>query len=94
MLTWVQERALRSGAQPELLGPRSKPLREDSSAVAEEVPKQDQLAGFSSRGPRVHDAALKPEIVAPGVDITAARSKFSNLGKKGDRYKPRTERWQ
>ncbi|MGN9846012.1 S8 family serine peptidase [Nonomuraea sp. H19] len=32
------------------------------------------LAGFSSRGPRLGDAAVKPNIVAPGVDIVAARS--------------------
>ncbi|MCG5213894.1 S8 family serine peptidase [Streptosporangium soli] len=32
------------------------------------------LAEFSSRGPRLDDAAVKPNIVAPGVDIVAARS--------------------
>ncbi|WP_336213448.1 S8 family serine peptidase [Nonomuraea sp. LPB2021202275-12-8] len=32
------------------------------------------LADFSSRGPRLDDAAVKPNIVAPGVDIVAARS--------------------
>lgn len=36
--------------------------------------KADQLANFSSRGPRVGDSAIKPDIVAPGVDIVAARA--------------------
>ncbi|NUS09384.1 MAG: S8 family serine peptidase [Nonomuraea sp.] len=35
------------------------------------------LAGFSSRGPRLDDAAVKPNIVAPGVNIEAARSSAS-----------------
>ncbi|MGW0805036.1 S8 family peptidase [Nonomuraea sp. NPDC002799] len=38
------------------------------------------LADFSSRGPRLDDAAVKPNIVAPGVDIVAARSAESSLG--------------
>lgn len=64
----------------------SSPASADAALAVGAVDKQDLLAGFSGRGPRVHDAALKPEIVAPGVDITAARSRFSTLGKKGDRY--------
>ncbi|TMR94405.1 S8 family serine peptidase [Nonomuraea basaltis] len=36
------------------------------------------LADFSSRGPRLGDAAVKPNIVAPGVDIVAARSTGSS----------------
>ncbi|MDP4509312.1 S8 family peptidase [Nonomuraea turcica] len=32
----------------------------------------DALASFSSRGPRLGDYAIKPEITAPGVDIDAA----------------------
>ncbi|WP_188195870.1 S8 family serine peptidase [Nonomuraea sp. SYSU D8015] len=35
------------------------------------------LAGFSSKGPRLGDAAVKPNLVAPGVDIVAARSAAS-----------------
>jgi hypothetical protein len=34
----------------------------------------DQLAGFSSTGPLTRTGALKPDITAPGVDITAPRS--------------------
>jgi cysteine-rich repeat protein len=36
--------------------------------------KTDQLAGFSSRGPSAPDYGLKPEIVAPGVSICAAKA--------------------
>ncbi|WP_157549521.1 S8 family peptidase [Nonomuraea candida] len=44
-----------------------------------------ELAGFSSRGPRLDDAAVKPNIVAPGVEIVAARSGDSTLpGVPGD----------
>ena len=38
------------------------------------------MADFSSRGPRLGDGALKPEVVAPGVDVTAARAAGTALG--------------
>ncbi|WP_053203487.1 S8 family serine peptidase [Jiangella muralis] len=44
------------------------------------VDKQDQAAGFSSRGPRLGDGAVKPEVVAPGVGIVAARAAGTALG--------------
>jgi subtilisin family serine protease len=44
------------------------------------VDKQDQLAGFSSTGPLTGTGALKPDISAPGVDITAARSQDMTSG--------------
>ena len=37
-------------------------------------PAGDTVAGFSSRGPRRTDAALKPEIAAPGVAVVSAAS--------------------
>lgn len=40
----------------------------------------DQLAEFSSRGPRVGDNAVKPDLTAPGVDVLAARSQYSPMG--------------
>jgi len=46
----------------------------DSALTVGAVDKSDQLASFSSRGPRLGDYAVKPEITAPGVNITAARA--------------------
>ncbi|GAA4696600.1 S8 family serine peptidase [Phytohabitans rumicis] len=48
------------------------------------VSKVDALASFSSRGPRLGDAAVKPEITAPGVDIVAARAAGTTLGEVVD----------
>ncbi|SES32116.1 Subtilase family protein [Actinokineospora terrae] len=62
------------------------PASADAALAVGATDKSDQFAGFSSRGPRVGDAALKPEISAPGLNIVAARSKYSNLGTKKDRY--------
>jgi subtilisin family serine protease len=51
------------------------------------VDKSGGLAGFSGRGPRLGDNALKPEIAAPGVSITAARGAGTTLGTPvDDRY--------
>ncbi|AOS64261.1 S8 family peptidase [Actinoalloteichus hymeniacidonis] len=50
----------------------------DSPAVADaalavgSTTKEDELSDFSSQGPRYGDFGLKPEIAAPGSDITAA----------------------
>ncbi|ADB29197.1 peptidase S8 and S53 subtilisin kexin sedolisin [Kribbella flavida DSM 17836] len=44
------------------------------------VDRNDALADFSSRGPRVGDSGLKPEITAPGVDIVAARATGTAMG--------------
>lgn len=44
------------------------------------VDSSDRLAGFSSRGPRLGDYAVKPEITAPGVDVVAARAAGTSLG--------------
>jgi subtilisin family serine protease len=38
------------------------------------VDRDNSLAKFSSRGPRLGDGALKPEVTAPGVEIAAARA--------------------
>src|SRR5262249_26515680 len=47
------------------------------------VDKQDALAYFSSTGPLTVTGALKPDISAPGVDITAARSQDMTDGETG-----------
>ncbi|MCE7002102.1 S8 family serine peptidase [Kibdelosporangium philippinense] len=59
-----------------------------SSALAVgAVDKSDRLAAFSARGPRLGDAMVKPEIVAPGVNIVAARAAGTNLGPVvGEKY--------
>ncbi|MET8090821.1 S8 family serine peptidase [Micromonospora sp. NPDC005220] len=44
------------------------------------VDRADNLAEFSSRGPRLGDNGLKPEITAPGVGIVAARAAGTAMG--------------
>lgn len=44
------------------------------------VDREDKLADFSSRGPRLGDSGLKPEITAPGVGIIAARAAGTVMG--------------
>jgi subtilisin family serine protease len=59
----------------------------DRALTVGAVNKQDKLAHFSSRGPRVGDGAIKPDVTAPGVDIVAARSKDSVIDVPvGDQY--------
>ncbi|MEV4212688.1 S8 family peptidase [Micromonospora sp. NPDC049662] len=50
------------------------------------VDRDDKLADFSSRGPLINNHAAKPELVAPGVDIVAARAAGTNLQDPIDRY--------
>ncbi|MFI7502069.1 S8 family serine peptidase [Streptomyces sp. NPDC049687] len=51
----------------------------ESALTVGAVDKADQLADFSSRGPRVGDGGVKPDLTAPGVDITAAAAAGSAL---------------
>ncbi len=48
------------------------------------VDRADRIADFSSRGPRLGDQGLKPEITAPGVDIVAARATGTTMGSPVD----------
>ncbi|MFG1909145.1 S8 family serine peptidase [Kribbella sp. NPDC048928] len=50
------------------------------------VDRDDTLANFSSRGPRLGDGALKPEVTAPGVEIAAARAAGTEQGHILDQY--------
>ncbi|MFI6416196.1 S8 family peptidase [Streptomyces sp. NPDC050842] len=45
--------------------------------------KEDRLASFSSTGPLAGSGGMKPDIAAPGVDITAARSQAMTDGGEG-----------
>ena len=73
-----------SGPTAESIG---SPAAADAALTVGAVDREDQLAEFSSRGPRVGDGAIKPEITAPGVDIVAARGNKSEIGDPvGDSY--------
>ncbi|WP_188191403.1 S8 family serine peptidase, partial [Nonomuraea sp. SYSU D8015] len=50
----------------------STPGSADAALTVGAVDKQGRMADFSSPGPRVSDHAIKPDVVAPGVSITAA----------------------
>ncbi|MGW0953672.1 S8 family peptidase [Streptomyces sp. NPDC002545] len=58
----------------------------DEALTVAAVDKSDKMASFSSRGPRVGDGAVKPDISAPGVAIVAARAKGTAMGKPVDDY--------
>ncbi|MEJ3747897.1 S8 family serine peptidase [Actinomycetes bacterium KLBMP 9797] len=60
-------------------GTIASPASADDALAVGAVTKGDKLADFSSQGPRGEDAALKPDLTAPGVNITAARSGDSTL---------------
>ena len=65
----------------------SSPGSADAALTVGAVDRQDGIAPFSSRGPRVGDGAVKPDITAPGVDIVAARSSSGTVGTPvGDGY--------
>ncbi|MEO3796953.1 S8 family serine peptidase [Nonomuraea sp. B10E15] len=63
----------------------STPGAADAALTVGAVDKQDQLAGFSSRGPRP-GGGLKPDIAAPGVDIVAARAAGTSMGAPVDEH--------
>ncbi|WP_345512084.1 S8 family serine peptidase [Streptomyces yanii] len=58
----------------------------DSALTVGAVDKSDVLASFSSRGPRLGDNAVKPDITAPGVGIVAARAKGTAMGTPVDEH--------
>ncbi|MBQ0891238.1 S8 family serine peptidase [Streptomyces sp. RM72] len=49
----------------------------DEALTVGAVDSGERIAPFSSRGPRLVDAAVKPDVTAPGVDITAAAAEGS-----------------
>ncbi|WRZ80235.1 S8 family serine peptidase [Streptomyces sp. NBC_01022] len=52
----------------------------DAALTVAAVDDQDEIASFSSRGPRFGDKAMKPDIAAPGVNIVAARAAGTTMG--------------
>ncbi|MEV7519906.1 S8 family serine peptidase [Streptomyces sp. NPDC091371] len=52
----------------------------DAALTVGAVNDDDALADFSSIGPRLGDGAVKPDVTAPGVDITAAAADGGSLG--------------
>ncbi|MFG2658773.1 S8 family serine peptidase, partial [Streptomyces sp. NPDC048425] len=55
-------------------GGRAAPGAAASALTVAAVDKNDERAPFSSQGPLTRSSALKPDISAPGVDVTAAAS--------------------
>ncbi|MFD4611830.1 S8 family serine peptidase [Streptomyces sp. NPDC058440] len=58
----------------------------DEALTVAAVDKNDEMADFSNRGPRIGDGAAKPDIAAPGVDIVAARAAGTAMGTPVDEY--------
>jgi hypothetical protein len=62
------------------------PASADAALAVGGVDKTGVVDTYSSRGPRLDDYGVKPEITAPGTEIVAARSSYSGSGSPGDRY--------
>ncbi|MFD6971391.1 S8 family serine peptidase [Streptomyces sp. NPDC059949] len=58
----------------------------DAALTVGAVERNDTLAGFSSRGPRLGDGAVKPDMTAPGVGIVAARAAGTTMGTPVDAH--------
>lgn len=74
--------AIAAGNEGDGAGTVGSPGSADSALTVGAVDDNDLLADFSSRGPRVGDGAIKPDVTAPGVDITAAASPGSVIDKE------------
>ena len=69
-------------------GRSARPAAPTAALTVGAVDKADELADFSSRGPRVGDGAVKPDVTAPGVAITAAAAAGSVLEQAVPRRAP------
>lgn len=58
----------------------SAPATADAALAVAAVDNDDETASFSSRGPRVGDRALKPEIASPGYPVIAAWAADTPVG--------------
>ncbi|WP_158891859.1 S8 family serine peptidase [Amycolatopsis anabasis] len=52
----------------------------DAALTVGAVDRENKIAPFSSRGPRIGDGAVKPDITAPGVGIVAALHSVGTIG--------------
>ncbi|TWD82207.1 subtilase family protein [Kribbella amoyensis] len=66
-----------AGPAPETVGA---PGSADAALTVAAVDRDESIASFSSRGPRLGNQGLKPDISAPGVNIVAARAAGTNMG--------------
>lgn len=66
-----------SGPGSETVG---SPGSADAALTVGAVDRDDSIAGFSSRGPRTGDGAIKPDVTAPGVGIVAAKAANGFIG--------------
>ncbi|MBP2328413.1 subtilisin family serine protease [Kibdelosporangium banguiense] len=64
--------------------PPAPPGAADSALTVGAVDHNDQLAEFSTRGPRFGDDAIKPDMTAPGVGIAAAKTRHGTTGEPVD----------
>ncbi|MFF9351296.1 S8 family serine peptidase [Streptomyces sp. NPDC014734] len=71
--------AIAAGNEGDGAGTVGSPGSADAALTVGAVDHDDVLADFSSRGPRVGDGAIKPDVTAPGVDITAAAAPGSAI---------------
>ncbi|MFI7237245.1 S8 family peptidase [Streptomyces cyaneofuscatus] len=71
--------AIAAGNEGSGAGTVGSPGSADAALTVGAVDDKDKLAAFSSRGPRVGDGAVKPDVTAPGVDITAASAPGSAI---------------
>jgi subtilisin family serine protease len=67
-------------------GTVSTPGSASSALTVGAVDDADEVAPFSSRGPRALDQAIKPDVTAPGVEIVAARAVGTRPGSGTGRY--------
>ncbi|WP_323445814.1 S8 family peptidase [Streptomyces yaizuensis] len=66
------------GPLPESIG---SPGSADAALTVGAVDDADRIADFSSIGPRSGDGGIKPDVTAPGVDITAASAPGSVIAR-------------
>ncbi|MFC7614573.1 S8 family serine peptidase [Actinokineospora soli] len=63
------------------------PAAADAALTVGAVDRDGAIADFSSRGPRIKDGAIKPDITAPGVGIVAAKAANGIIGDPvGDKH--------